>query len=87
MSEKKAFRQMVTAEQLRDVTRTQLRAQPAGQQEGDPLVCFTLRLRRSLVEAIDAAAAERPGAVSRTTWIAEAVAAQLARGPKAEPER
>jgi hypothetical protein len=41
-----------------------------------------MRMRRSLVQEVDAAAAKRPGSVSRNTWIVEAVVTQLAAGGK-----
>jgi hypothetical protein len=81
MAEKKVFRQVVTAEQLEDVTRTQMQTK-AAVADDDPLLSFTLRMRRSLVQEVDAAAAMRPGSVSRNTWIVEAVAAKLAAGGK-----
>ena len=80
MAGKKVFRQVVTAEQLEDVTRTQIQTKAAA--DDDPLLSFTLRMRRSLVQEVDAAAAKRPGSVSRNTWIVEAVVTQLAAGGK-----
>ena len=80
MAEKKVFRQVVTAEQLEDVTRTQIQTKAAT--DDDPLLSFTMRMRRSLVQKVDAAAAKRPGSVSRNTWIVEAVVTQLAAGGK-----
>ena len=85
MAEKKVFRQMVTAEQLEDVTRTQMQTRPGPETDSDPLMSFTLRMRRSLVTRVDAAAAKRPGSVSRNTWIVEAVAQHLATCCKAVP--
>jgi predicted HicB family RNase H-like nuclease len=81
MAEKK-FRQVVTAEQLEDVTRTQMQTRQGQDMDDDPLMSFTLRMRRSLVSRVDVAAARRPGSVSRNTWIVEAVAEQLAAGGK-----
>jgi hypothetical protein len=81
MAEKK-FRQVVTAEQLEDVTRTQMQTRQGQDMDDDPLMSFTLRMRRSLVSRVDEAAARRPGSVSRNTWIVEAVAEQLAAGGK-----
>ena len=83
MAEKKVFRQVVTAEQLEDVTRTQMQTRTAATDD-DPLLSFTLRMRRSLVARVDEAAARRPGSVSRNTWITEAVAERLDSGGKAE---
>ena len=40
---------------------------------------INLRLPGETFEAIDAARADRPGAVSRNTWITEAVEEKLAR--------
>lgn len=82
MAEKKVFRQVVTAEQLEDVTRTQMQTRTAAADD-DPLLSFTLRMRRSLVARVDEAAAGRPGSVSRNTWITEAVAERLGSGDKA----
>jgi len=49
---------------------------------------INLRLPAETFEAIDAARADRPGAVSRNTWITEAIAEKLAReaGEQAAPE-
>ena len=44
---------------------------------------FTLRLSPDTFAAIDAARADRPGSVSRNTWIAEAVQEKLARSREA----
>lgn len=85
MAEKKVFRQVVTAEQLEDVTRTQMKARSEPEAESDDLVSFTLRMRRSLVAQVDAAAARRPGSVSRNTWITEAVVERLDSGGKKKP--
>lgn len=84
MAEKK-FRNIVTAEQLQEVTAGQLKAQPEPEPESDPVMSFTLRMRRSLVAKVDQAAAARPGSVSRNTWIVEAVSKALHSGSKVEP--
>jgi hypothetical protein len=44
----------VTAEQLEDVTRTQMQTRPGPETDSDPLMSFTLRMRRSLVTKVDA---------------------------------
>ena len=44
---------------------------------------LNLRLSPDTFAAIDAARADRPGSVSRNTWIAEAVREKLARSRKA----
>lgn len=45
---------------------------------------FTLRLPEETLAAIDRLCAERPGAVSRNTWITEAVEEKLARDTTSE---
>ena len=45
MAEKKVFRQVVTAEQLEDVTRVQMQTRPGAKTDSDPLMSFTLRMR------------------------------------------
>lgn len=42
---------------------------------------INLRLSADTFEAIDAARAARPGAISRNTWITEAIEEKLARMP------
>jgi metal-responsive CopG/Arc/MetJ family transcriptional regulator len=44
---------------------------------------FNIRLAPSVLTAVDAARERRAGAVSRNTWIAEAVAEKLAREKQA----
>jgi metal-responsive CopG/Arc/MetJ family transcriptional regulator len=45
---------------------------------------INLRLPGETFEAIDAARADRPGAVSRNTWITEAIEEKLARAAAAQ---
>lgn len=45
---------------------------------------FSLRLKKEILDDIDAKRAERPGNISRNTWIAEAVREKLERDGKAQ---
>lgn len=45
---------------------------------------INLRLSAETFDAIDAARAERPGAISRNTWITEAIQEKLTRETVAE---
>ncbi len=45
---------------------------------------INLRLSAETFDAIDAARAERPGVISRNTWITEAIQEKLARQTAAE---